>query len=149
MRGVRAGNVVDQSCHLGRKADGLLGVYARAWGANKMILAALILTAPATWHPVTFSVYATRYHGRTAADGSRYHHERLTCASNNHPKGTMLECRYKGRVVRVRVTDRMAKGLGKTRIDLSGAAFRALHPRYDMTDATGTLLRGEWREVKQ
>ena len=113
-----------------------------------MILALLILAAPAMWHPVTFSVYATRYHGRTAANGSRYDHKKLTAASNNHPFGTVLELRYKGRTVRVTVTDRMAKGLGRTRIDLSGAAFRALNPRYDMTDKTGTLLRGEWRVNK-
>lgn len=104
-----------------------------------------LLAAPATWQPATFSVYATRYHGRTAANGSRYHHERLTCASNNHPFGTRLELRYKGRTVTVTVTDRMDKKLGRTRIDLSGAAFRALHPGYRMTDRTGTLLRGEWR----
>lgn len=110
-----------------------------------MILAALILAAPAQWQPVTFSVYATRYHGRTAANSSRYHHERYTCASNNHPFGARLELRYKGRTVVVTVTDRMDKRLGKTRIDLSGAAFRALNPAYDMTDKTGTLLRGEWR----
>lgn len=110
-----------------------------------MILAALIVAMPATWQPVTISVYATRYHGRKAANGSRYHHERLTCASNNHPFGTRLELRYKGRTVVVTVTDRMDRKLGRTRIDLSGAAFRALHPGYKMTDKTGTLLRGEWR----
>jgi hypothetical protein len=134
---------------------GATGVYTAAYAAETDALYGEPLELelvqepkkPATWHPVTFSVYATRYHGRTAADGSRYHHERFTCASNNHPKGTMLECRYKGRVVRVRVTDRMDRRLGVTRIDLSGAAFRALNPRYDMTDTTGTLLRGEWREV--
>lgn len=113
-----------------------------------MILAALILAAPAQWQPTTFSVYATRYHGRTAANGSRYDHRALTCASNHHKFGTRLELRYKGRTVTVTVTDRMDRTLGRTRIDLSGAAFRALHPAYDMTDRTGTLLRGEWR-VKQ
>ena len=113
-----------------------------------MILAALILAAPATWQPVTLSVYAVRYHGRTAANGSRYDHERLTCASNRHPFGTKLELRYKGRTITVTVTDRMDRRLGVTRIDLSGAAFKALNPAYDMTDRTGTLLKGEWREVQ-
>ena len=114
-----------------------------------MIAAMLILASPATWHPVTFSVYATRYHGRTAANGRKYDHKGLTVASNNHKFGTKLELRYKGRAVVVTVTDRMDRRLGMTRIDLSGAAFRALHPRYDMTDSTGTLLRGEWREVEK
>lgn len=76
-------------------------------------------------------------------------HRALTCASNNHKFGTKLELRYKGRAVVVTVTDRMDRRLGMKRIDLSGAAFRALHPRYDMTDRTGTLLRGEWREVEK
>lgn len=114
-----------------------------------MIAAMLILAAPATWNPVTFSVYAVRYHGRTAANGKRYDHRALTCASNSHKFGTRLELRYKGRAVVVTVTDRMDRKLGRTRIDLSGAAFRALHPAYDMTDRTGTLLNGEWRVVKQ
>lgn len=106
-----------------------------------------LLAMPATWQSATFSVYATRYHGRTAANGTRYDHKGFTVASNRHKFGTKLELRYKGRTVTVTVTDRMDKQLGKTRIDLSGAAFRALHPAYDMTDKTGTLLRGEWREV--
>jgi rare lipoprotein A (peptidoglycan hydrolase) len=99
----------------------------------------------ATWHPVTFSVYATRYHGRTAANGKRYDHRALTCASNSHKFGTRLELRYKGMTVTVTVTDRMDRRLGVKRIDLSGAAFKVLNPAYDMTDRTGTLLRGEWR----
>lgn len=99
------------------------------------------------WQPATFSVYAVRYHGRTAANGKRYDHRALTCASNNHKFGTKLELRYKGRAVTVTVTDRMDRRLGVKRIDLSGAAFKALHPSYDMTDRTGTLLKGEWREV--
>jgi hypothetical protein len=119
-----------------------------------MIAALLVLAQPIenieefAWTPTTFSVYAVRYHGRTAANGKRYDHKGLTCASNSHPFGTVLELRYKGRTVTVTVTDRMAKSLGRVRIDLSGGAFKALNPRYDMTDRTGTLLKGEWREVR-
>ena len=113
------------------------------------MIAALLVLAPTAWTPTTFSVYATRYDGRTAANGKRYDHKGLTCASNAHKFGTRLELRYKGRTVRVTVTDRMDRKLGRVRIDLSGGAFKALSPRYDMTDRTGTLLRGEWREVRK
>ena len=113
------------------------------------MIAALLVLAPTAWTPTTFSVYATRYDGRTAANGKRYDHKGLTCASNAHKFGTVLELRYRGRTVRVTVTDRMDKKLGRVRIDLSGGAFKALNPAYDMTDRTGTLLKGEWREVRK
>jgi hypothetical protein len=120
-----------------------------------MIAALLVLAQPIenieefTWTPTTFSVYATRYDGRRAANGKRYDHKGLTAASTAHKFGTVLELRYKGRTVTVTVTDRMDRKLGRVRIDLSGGAFKALHPAYDMTDRTGTLLKGEWREVKE
>lgn len=104
---------------------------------------------PSEWRTATFSVYATRYHGRIAANGKPYNHNALTCASNRHKLGTKLELEWGGNRVTVTVTDRMDKRLGKSRIDLSGAAYKTLDPRmYDMTDATaGLLARGRFREV--
>ena len=92
-------------------------------------------------NPTIFSVYATFFHGRTAADGSTYDHFRNTAASNRHKLGTVLLCKWQGREVEVVVTDRMAKRFKDTRIDLSGGAMLALYPGYDMTDETATQLR--------
>lgn len=111
-----------------------------------MTALALALVLVPGWESVTFSVYASRFGGRRAADGSRYDHHGLTAASNRHRLGTVLECRYKGRSVRVVVTDRTAPRF-KHRVDLSGGAFKALHSAYRFTDASGTLLKGEFREV--
>lgn len=93
-------------------------------------------------HEWVFSVYATRYHGRAAANGEPYDHLALTCASNAHELGARLLVRAGGSSVIVKVTDRLDRALGKTRIDLSGAAMAALNPGYDLTDATAGLLRG-------
>lgn len=103
-------------------------------------LAYLALSAPAmaTWD---LSVYATRYHGRTAANGRVYDHRALSVAANTYPLGAVLLIRHGGRSVRVRVTDRMDRRLGRRRLDLSGAAMRALDPRYDGTDHTAGILR--------
>lgn len=109
---------------------------------------ALALVVATDWQPVTFSVYATRYHGRAAADGKPYNHNALTCASNRHPLGAILELEWQGRTVRVTVTDRMDKRLGRSRLDLSGAAYKMLQPAYDLTDRTAGLLRGRFREVQ-
>lgn len=94
------------------------------------------------WTPITFSVYATKYIGRPMKHGGRYDHKALTCATNRFPKGTVLECEWNGRSVRVVVRDTMASWSNRTRVDLSGAAFRALFPKYDMTNRTATLLEG-------
>lgn len=115
-----------------------------------MIAAILALSGVANTSPgkaVTFSVYATRYEGRTMANGQPYRMAEFTAASNRHKLGTRLIVRYQGRDAEVVVTDRMDKRLGRSRIDLSGAAYRALSPRYDMTDRTAGLLKGSF-EVK-
>lgn len=95
----------------------------------------------------TFSVYATRFHGRTAANGSVYDHDGFTCASNNHAFGTQLHIIANGRCVMVEVTDRLDRMLGKTRIDLSGAAMKRLDANYDGTDETAGLLHGTATEA--
>lgn len=101
--------------------------------------------SPSGWGRIVFSVYADRYHGRTAADGSVYDHFRNTVACNFLPLGTTIVCRVGGREVEAVVTDRMDRELGKKRIDLSGGAMFELSPGYDFTDATAPLVVGEWR----
>lgn len=90
-----------------------------------MICALCLLLAKA---PITrdFSVYHSRYAGRTMASGHRYDPNKLTVASNDFKLGTRLElCHGKYRVT-VTVTDRMAKTWTGKRVDLSTAAWRKL-----------------------
>lgn len=120
------GNVVDLGISGGEPEPSLATRHAEIW---------------------TLSVYATRYHGRMAANGRPYDHKALTCASNNHAFGTRLHIIANGRCVMVEVTDRLDRILGKTRIDLSGAAMMSLDPNYDGTDETAGLLHGTATEV--
>lgn len=107
-----------------------------------------------SWKRITFSVYSACLHGGPVARGGRYDRNKLTCASNTHRFGTILEIRYKDRLAHVTVTDRMATRFTGSRIDLSSRAFAALYPKYDMRttrsmDRTGTLLRGEYHVIYQ
>jgi len=80
-------------------------------------------------HPVSagdaYYLYATYYgdefEGRTAADGSAFSQNELTCAARGFPFGTMLEVKSlaTGKKIVVKVTDRP----GKNVIDLSKKAF--------------------------
>lgn len=71
------------------------------------------------------SWYGGKFHGRTAADGSKYNKYALTTASNIHKFGTkLLVTNIKnGKSVIVTVTDRGAFGKYGRTLDLSQGAF--------------------------
>jgi rare lipoprotein A len=73
------------------------------------------------------SYYANRFHGRRAADGSRYDKTRLTAAHRTLPFGTLVKVTNprNGRSVVVRVTDRGPYVRGRA-LDLSREAARRL-----------------------
>lgn len=73
------------------------------------------------------SYYHDRFHGRTMANGERYHKDSMTCAHLRYPLGTWLRVRNisNGKEVVVRVTDR-GPYTRKFVIDLSRAAARKL-----------------------
>lgn len=86
---------------------------------------------------VRATFYADSYTGKTMANGMPYLPDQLTCAHRTLPLGTVAELEYKGRTVRVTVTDRgpwdkypsgPRYGLYRKELDLSAAAFRALEP---------------------
>lgn len=78
------------------------------------------LTGIASW-------YGPGFHGRRAADGSRYNQNLLTAASNALPLGAWVRVRHleSGLEVVLKITDRMAVNNPRV-IDLSVAAARAL-----------------------
>lgn len=73
----------------------------------------------------TATYYSDWYVGKPTTSGDIYRHDRLTCASNDYPLGTILRIYYKKRFIDVRVNDRM---LDKNVIDLSKMTFMILEP---------------------
>ena len=73
------------------------------------------------------SWYGAKFHGRRAADGSRYNMYELTAAHKTLPFGTRLRVTHmdNGRSVEVTITDRGPLMEGRI-IDLSFAAAQAL-----------------------
>ena len=73
------------------------------------------------------SYYSDWFHGRTMANGQRYHRDSMTCAHMRYPLGTRLHVRNinSGAEVVVRVTDRGPYSR-KFILDLSRAAARRL-----------------------
>ena len=81
---------------------------------------------PATTMSTTW--YGAAYHGRLAADGSRFDRWAATCAHRTLPFGTRLRVEYQGNVVWVRVTDRGPLAWTGRDLDLSEGAFGLLAP---------------------
>ena len=75
----------------------------------------------------TASYYAKSWTGRKTADGSRLHHDSLTCAHRTYPFGTLLKVTNpaNSQSVIVRVTDRGPYVKGRI-IDLSVRAAREI-----------------------
>lgn len=73
------------------------------------------------------SWYGPGYHGKLAADGSRYNQRKLTAAHRVLPFGTVVQVTNleNGRTVKVRITDRGPFVEGRI-IDLSRKAARKL-----------------------
>lgn len=74
----------------------------------------------------TISVYSSYYNGRKMSNGKPYDPNKFTVASNDYKLGTKLSISYKGKTVKVVVTDRMAKRFSGIRVDASMAVWKAL-----------------------
>lgn len=75
----------------------------------------------------TASFYHSKYEGRKAADGSIFHQNKLTAASNIFKLGDSVRVTNlkNGKSVEVKITDRMAPHY-RNRIDLSKRAYKQL-----------------------
>ena len=85
----------------------------------------IILVATKNMQSKEATFYADKYIGRKMANGELFNQEKLTCASNDYPLGTLLHVEYKGKFTIVTVTDRIGYG---TDIDLTKLAFEELAP---------------------
>lgn len=112
---------------------------------------------------ITFSFYSPSLHGSKTSDGGRYQRlasrgsftrtyrslssklraQALTCASNLHKNGTILEIKAanSNKTILVLVTDKLAKRFTHKRIDLSEQAIKTLNSNY----AKMGLVRGQYR----
>ena len=66
--------------------------------------------------------YHDKYEGRKCYYGDIFRQNKLTCASNDYPHGTILRVTYNKKFVDVRVNDRMNDTIHNV-IDLSKYAF--------------------------
>lgn len=92
-----------------------------------MLIAILACTPSLAQQRGRATYYSKRSTGARASDGSRVHHDSLTCAHRTHPFGTRLKVTNmaNGKSVVVRVTDRGPFSRGKV-IDLSYRAAREI-----------------------
>jgi rare lipoprotein A len=106
-----------------RLALGLALALALAGSAARADIAREQVSGPAErW---TASWYGLPYHGRRAADGSRFDRMASTAAHRSLPFGTRLRVSYEGRVETVTVTDR-GPFINGRHLDLSEGTARRL-----------------------
>jgi len=86
-----------------------------------IIFCAFFLNATAQ----TATFYHDKYEGRKTANGDIFHQDRMTCASNDYPIGTLLRIFHNGKSIDVRVNDRLKNGT-KNVIDLTSFGFGLL-----------------------
>lgn len=104
-----------------------------------VFLAALVMAPAGDWKPVTISFYTM---GKKTADGTRMSSNGRWVATRAFPLGSVVEIRYKGKVLRLRVKDKThPKYAG--RADLPKGTWLL----YGAPASKG-ILRGEWRRVK-
>lgn len=70
------------------------------------------------------------YKGCPTASGERYNEDKISCASRTY-FGKTLRIEHDGKSIFCKVNDKIAWWLDKERVDLSKAAFLALHPNLD------------------
>lgn len=107
-----------------------------AFTARLALSAYRVASAPATSSGLA-SWYGDELRGARTASGEPFNPDRPTCASWDHPFGTILEVSANGRTVLVRVNDRgPAKRLNRV-LDLSRSAFAQLEdPRKGVVQVT-------------
>jgi len=85
----------------------------------------ILLLASFTASAQTATYYHDKYEGRKTANGDIFHQDRMTCASNDYPIGTLLRIFYNSKSIDVRVNDRLKNGT-KNVIDLTSFGFGLL-----------------------
>lgn len=100
-----------------------------------------VTPAPTVWNSGYASYYGERFRGQTTASGEIFNPDDLTCAHRTLPFGTILELKYKDKIVPCKVNDRGPYISGRV-LDLSRQTFMAL------SDLSSGVIYVQWRIVK-
>lgn len=93
-----------------------------------LLIAAVMATTAASANVATY--YGDKFHGRKTASGERFNQNAMTCASNTHKMGTLLEVTNvkNGKSVVCRVNDTGGFSKYGVALDLSKGAFAKIAP---------------------
>lgn len=96
---------------------------------KKLLLASTALLALSA-QAATVTYYGDKFHGRKTASGERFNQNAMTCASNSHKMGTLLEVTNvkNGKSVVCRVNDTGGFSKYGVSLDLSKGAFAKIAP---------------------
>ncbi|MDH2274004.1 septal ring lytic transglycosylase RlpA family protein [Moraxella porci] len=96
---------------------------------KKLLLAGTALLALSA-QAATVTYYGDKFHGRKTASGERFNQNAMTCASNSHKMGTVLEVTNvkNGKSVVCRVNDTGGFSKYGVSLDLSKGAFAKIAP---------------------
>ncbi len=96
---------------------------------KKLLLATTALLALSA-QAATVTYYGDKFHGRKTASGERFNQNAMTCASNTHKMGTLLEVTNvkNGKSVVCRVNDTGGFSKYGVALDLSKGAFAKIAP---------------------
>ncbi|USZ15796.1 septal ring lytic transglycosylase RlpA family protein [Moraxella sp. FZFQ2102] len=96
---------------------------------KKLLLAATVLLSLSA-QAATVTYYGDKFHGRKTASGERFNQNAMTCASNSHKMGTLLEVTNvkNGKSVVCRVNDTGGFSKYGVSLDLSKGAFAKIAP---------------------
>lgn len=103
-------------------------------------ICATIVLSLTSFQPITFSTYyGSKWHGKKMANGQVYDQNKFSVACNAVPLNSWITVKYKDRLVRVKVTDRMHRRFTGKRIDLSFALWKHM-----TNGAKPGLAKGVW-----
>lgn len=96
---------------------------------KKLLLASTALLALSA-QAATVTYYGDKFHGRKTASGERFNQNAMTCASNSHKMGALLEVTNvkNGKSVVCRVNDTGGFSKYGVSLDLSKGAFAKIAP---------------------
>ena len=97
---------------------------------KKFLLTAIVMAATTAAHANIVSYYGPGFHGKKTANGERFNQNAMTCASNTHRFGTLLQVTNtaNGKSVVCRVNDRGGFTKYGVTLDLSRGAFAQIAP---------------------
>ncbi len=97
---------------------------------------------------LTASYYSNYFNGKRCANGALFNNNKLSAASNIFPLNTLVRVTnlLNGKSIIVKITDRIHKRFGTTRIDLSKKAFASIG---DIKSGLINVLVEQYSEIEE